>query len=105
MSLFGERARRSYAAAVVRLAADGAGVFQHQWVLPQLPVAPTRAWVATKLKGFVLAPGELERRLGEAFDIQQLRRSIEPSDDPGLRRVGITDVAKTSYWLVRRPSV
>jgi hypothetical protein len=60
--------------------------------------------VAVKAKGLVLAPDELAERLGSAFVIEVLRRSVEPADDPGMRRLGITRVAKTWYWLARKPA-
>jgi SAM-dependent methyltransferase len=104
MSLFGERARRSYSAAVTRLASPDARAFEFQWVLPGPPPIPSRAWLATKAKGLVLAPDELAARLGSAFAIEVLRRSVEPADDPGMKRLGITRVAKTWYWLTRKPA-
>ena len=104
MSLFGERARRAYASALIRLAADGGSLYQHQWVLPQYPRVPSAGWLATKVKAFVTAPDEIDDRFGEAFAVEQLRRSIEPTDDPGMRRMGIRQIAKTSYWLRRRPT-
>jgi SAM-dependent methyltransferase len=104
MSIFGERARRSYAAALTRLAAERASVYQHQWELPEMPRAPSRSWLVTRARGFVLAPDELADRLGSDFEIEVLRRTVEPTDDPGIRRLGIRRVAKTSYWLSRRPS-
>ena len=103
MSLFGERARRAYASALIRLTAEGGSHYQHQWELPGEPVALSAGWWATRVKGFVIAPGEIEDRFGGAFVVEQLRRSIEPTDDPGIRRMGIRQVAKTSYWLQRRP--
>lgn len=102
MSLFGEAARRSYASALIRLAAEGGSVYQFQWELPQEPRGLSPGWFAMKLRGFVVAPGELERRLGGEFLVETLSRSIEPTDDPGMRRMGIRRVAKTSYWLQRR---
>jgi SAM-dependent methyltransferase len=104
MSLFGGRARRSYSATIMRLAAPDARVFEYQWVLPGPPPVASRAWVATEAKGLVLAPDELEARLGSAFVIEVLRRSVEPADDPGMQRLGITRVAKTWYWLTRKPA-
>ena len=104
MSLFGERARRAYASALVRLAAEGGSFYQYQWVLPEEPRGLTPGWLATQLKGLVVAPGEIERRFGDAFVVEELHRSIEPTDDPGIRRMGIRQVAKTSYWLQRRPT-
>ncbi len=103
MSLFGERARRSYAWALIRLTTGGSCVYQDQWELPQAPRALSPGWVATAVKGVVVAPGEVERRLGDAFLVETLRRSVEPTDDPGMRRTGIRCVAKMSYWLQRKP--
>lgn len=102
MSLFGERARRRYVATVTAIAADGARCYQHQWELPAPPRPPSRAWLAARAKGLVLAPGELERRLGEAFTVERLRRDVGPADDPGMRRLGIREVARVSSWLTRR---
>jgi len=103
MSLFGERTRRSYASALTRLTADGSCIYQDQWELPEVPRALSPGWVATAVMGVVVTPGEVDRRLGDAFLVETLRRSVEPSDDPGMRRMGIRYVAKTSYWLQRRP--
>ena len=104
MSLFGEAARRSYASALIRLTADGGSVYEYQWELPQDPRGLSPGWLATKLRGFVVAPGEIQRRFGGRFLVETLHRSIEPTDDPGIRRMGIRRVAKTSYWLQRRPT-
>jgi SAM-dependent methyltransferase len=104
MSLFGGHARRSYSAAVTRLASPDARVFEFQWVLPEPPAVPSRAWMATKAEGLVLAPDELAARLGSAFVIEVLHRSVEAADDPGMQRLGITRVAKTWYWLTRKPA-
>ena len=101
MSLFGERARRAYTHAVTALTAPGSVVYQHQWVLPEEPSPLSRAWLATRLNGFVLTPGELEARFGSAFAIEPLTESLEDTDDPGIRRLGIPRVVKTS-WLLRR---
>jgi SAM-dependent methyltransferase len=102
MSLFGRRARRAYVQAIRQHASTTAAVFQHQWVLPQPPRPGSRARMAIELQALVLAPDELASRLGGEFDLEVLRRSIEAVDDPGIRRFGITEVAKTSYWLTRR---
>ena len=102
MSLFGERARRTYTSAVIRLTTDGSGVYQAQWELPEVPRVLSPGWFVTAAKGIVVAPDEVEQRLGEAFLIERLCRSVEPTDDPGMRRLGIRSVAKTSYWLRRR---
>lgn len=104
MSLFGERARRAYASALVRLAAEGGSLYQCQWVLPQEPQVLTPGWLAAQVKGFVIAPNEIERRFGDTFVVEQLHRAIEPTDDPGIRRLGLHQVAKTSCWLQRRPT-
>jgi SAM-dependent methyltransferase len=103
MSLFGERARRAYARRLMRSSGEGSSVYLYQWELPRPPRSPSPGWFATKVKGFVVAPGEIEDRLGDVFEIEPLRRSIERTDDPGIRRLGIAQVAKTSYWLRRRP--
>jgi SAM-dependent methyltransferase len=102
MSLAGERARRAYGEAVVRLAAVGGHAYQFQWVLPARPPPLSPAWLATRTRSVVLAPDELERRLGRAFAVEVVRRSVERADDPVIRRMGIRRVAKTSYWLTRR---
>ena len=80
-----------------------ARVHQDQWELPEAPRALSPGWFATAVKGVVVAPGEVEHRLGDAFLVETLRRSEEPTDDPGMRRMGIRCVAKTSYWLRRKP--
>jgi SAM-dependent methyltransferase len=103
MSLFGERARGPYASALIRLTAEGGSHYQYQWELPRDPRLLSAGWWASKVKGFVTSPGEIEDRFGDAFVVEQLYRSIEPTDDPGIRRMGIRQVAKTSYWLQRRP--
>lgn len=102
MSLFGERARRAYASALVRLAAAGGSAYQYQWVLPEPPRALSAVGLVARTRGVVLVPDELEHRLGHAFSVEVLSRSVEPADDPGIRRMGIRQVAKTSYWLTRR---
>jgi SAM-dependent methyltransferase len=104
MSLFGERERRAYASALGSLTAEGGSHYQHQWELPHDPGVSSAGWWATRVKGFVISPGEIEDRFGGTFEVEQLRRSIEPTDDPGIRRMGIRQVAKTSYWLHRRSS-
>ncbi len=104
MSLFGERARRAYASSLIHLTADGGCHYQSQWELPQDPRVLSPGWVATTVKGFVIAPNEIERRFGQMFLIEPLHRSVEPTTDPGMRRMGIRHVAKTSYWLQRRPT-
>ena len=102
MSLAGERARRRYTDTVERLASEGANVYQFQWVLPEPPRAFSPAWLAAKTHSVVLAPDELERRLGRAFSVEIVSRSVEASDDRAIRALGIRRVAKTSYWLSRR---
>lgn len=103
MSLLGERARRAYTTTVTRLAGPAGHVYQHQWALPEAPPALSRARLLVHgTKGFVLASGELERRLGHDFHVETLSRSVEPADDPGIRRLGIRHVAKTTSWLTRR---
>jgi SAM-dependent methyltransferase len=104
MSLFGERARAAYASTLLRLTAEGGSHYQYQWELPQDPRVLSAGWWPTRVKGFVISPGEIEDRFGDAFVVEQLHRSIEAADDPGIRRMGIRQVAKTSFWLQRRPS-
>jgi SAM-dependent methyltransferase len=105
VSLFGERARGAYASALIRLTADGGSHYQYQWELPRDPRLLSAGWWAARVEGFVVSPGEIQDRFGSAFAGEQLRRSIEPTDDPGIRQMGIRQVAKTSYWLQRRPSL
>jgi hypothetical protein len=102
MSLFGDRARRAYTGALERLVGPGGDVYQHQWRLPGPPRPGSRAWMLMRTAGVVLGPDELEHRLGAGFDIEVVSDQVEPVDDPGIRRLGIPSVAKTSYWLRRR---
>jgi SAM-dependent methyltransferase len=102
MSLLGERARRAYSSTIIRLTAADGNVYQHQWVLPETPRAGSPTWLVSRAKGILLAPGELDRRLGQAFSVEVLSREVAPADDPGMRRIGIRQVAKTTYWLTRR---
>lgn len=101
MSLFGEHARQAYTAAVTRLTAPDGAVYLHQWELPQRPRVLSAGWWAMRVKGLVVAPGELERRFGEHFHLTTLARSVEPTDDKAMRRVGLRWVAKTSTWMQR----
>jgi hypothetical protein len=39
------------------------------------------------VKGFVTSPGEIEDRFGDVFLVEQLHRSIEPTDDLRIRRM------------------
>lgn len=102
MSLPGERNRKAYAAALERLVALGGHSYQFQWVLPDRPRAPSTAWFMAKTKTSVLGLEEFERRLGGAFTIETLVHSVEPVDDPFMRRLGLRRIAKASYWLTRR---
>ena len=102
MSLFGPRARRAYADALTRLVDGGGAVYEHQWVLPEPPRLVSRARLVAAVRGFVLDVGELEERLGDAFSIEVLAEEVIATDDPGIRRLGIPQVAATSWWLTRR---
>jgi SAM-dependent methyltransferase len=99
MGLFGPRAREAYTRAVLGLAGPEATMYQHQWVLPGEPRPASRAWLATRASGFVLAPGELEQRFGDRFTVEVLDRTVQDTVDPGIRRLGIPQVAVTSWWL------
>ncbi len=102
MSLFGERARTAYAERLTALVAPGGGMYQHQWELPGHPRMLSPGWLAATTRGVVATPGEVERRFGEAFHVERLHRSIESTADPGIRRMGIREVAVSAYWLTRR---
>lgn len=58
-------------------------------------------WFMTKTKSVVLAPDELQRRLGGAFSVTLVSESIEPVDDRLMRVLGLRRVRKASYWLTR----
>jgi cyclopropane fatty-acyl-phospholipid synthase-like methyltransferase len=103
MALFGSRARDAYTRTLLDLAGPGAAMFQMQWVLPDEPRPLSRAGLATRLHGFVLAPGELEQRFGDHFTLEVLDRTVQDTDDPGIRRLGIPQVAVTSWWLTGGP--
>lgn len=104
MSLFGERARRTYAECLSRLVAPGGGMYQYQWELPCDPRPLSPGWFAKTMRGLVAARGEVEGRFGAAFDVAALHRAVESTADPGIRRMGIRTVAVSAYWLTRHPA-
>jgi SAM-dependent methyltransferase len=103
MSVPGERGRRAYTAALERLTSVGSQVYQHQWELPEPPSGPSARALLARWGAVVLSPGELEGRLGTAFSVELLDRVVTSVDDPGMRRLGLREVAVATYWLTRRP--
>lgn len=102
MSVPGERGRRAYTAALERLTSAGSHVYQHQWELPEPPSGPSATALLARWGAVVLTPGELEGRFSTAFSVETLERVVTSVDDPGMRRLGLREVAMVSYWLTRR---
>ncbi len=101
MSVFGSRARRRYASTVIGLAARNAAMVQFQWELPPHLMRRPGGVLVRATRGFVLLPGELEALFAGAFTVRDVVRTVEPTDDPGMRRLGISEVVKVMSWFTR----